>query len=132
MAYATRTQLAQGGIGTKFLNNVSSTDQDAALDAASRTADLYLRQRYATPLASWGDDLTRLVCHLAAWDLYSTRRAPGDVDDAIERRSDRALSVLKDIGAGRATLSLPVESESDSWSEAIGGAEAVSDEPRGW
>ena len=132
MAYATRTQLAQGGIGQKFLANVSTTDQDAALDAASRTADLYLRQRYATPLASWGDDLTRLVCHLAAWDLYSTRRTPNDTDDSLERRSDKALSVLKDIGAGKATLSVPVESESDSWTEALGGAEAVSDEPRGW
>ena len=132
MAYATRTQLAQGGIGQKFLANVSTTDQDAALDAASRTADLYLRQRYPTPLASWGDDLTRLVCHLAAWDLYSTRRTPNDTDDSLERRSDKALSVLKDIGAGKATLSVPVESESDSWTEALGGAEAVSDEPRGW
>ena len=129
MPYATRAELATHGIGAKFLAGVSTADQDAALVAASRAADMYLRSRYAVPLAAWQTDLTRLVCHVAAWDLYATRRTPADADDGIERRAKAAVAMLRDIGEGKAHLAGVEESASESWPELIG---AVSDESRGW
>ena len=128
-AYATRAELAVHGIGTKFLAGVSTPDQDAALVAASRAADMYLRSRYAVPIAAWQEDLTRLVCHIAAWDLYSTRRVAGDEDDGIERRSRAAVVMLRDVSEGKAHLAGITESASESWPQTIG---AVSDESRGW
>lgn len=129
MPYATRAELATHGLSAKFLPQVSGPDQDAALVAASRTADMYLRSRYAVPLTAWQEDLTRLVCHIAAWDLYSTRRTAGDEDDGIERRAKAAVAMLRDVSEGKAHLAGITESESETWPEMIG---AVSDEPRGW
>lgn len=131
MAYATRTDLTTHGLSSAALGSISTTAQDAALDAASATADSYLRTRYSTPVAGYGVDLTRAVCSLAAWDLLSVRGYDPQRggDEALRLRAEDALRWLRDVSSGKASLSGITESESESWPEYIG---AVSDESRGW
>jgi len=107
MAYATTTDLARFGLPSGALAGVSTATQEAALDAASAFADSYLRSRYTVPLTSYGVDLTKQVCALAAEDLLTTRgfdpsRANGD---AITLRADNARAWFRDVSAGRAAVS---------------------------
>ena len=106
MAYATRADLYRLGIKQAALANVSTDDQDAALEAASDLVNSYIRSRYPLPLAIWGEDLKRAVCAIAAWDLLSTRGiAPNNNgNDSLKDRAAAAIAWLKDISAGRATL----------------------------
>lgn len=131
MAYATRTDLTTHGLSSAALGSISTTAQDAALDAASRVADSYLRTRYATPVTGYGVDLTRAVCSIAAWDLLSVRGFDPQRggDEAVRLRAEDALRWLRDVSSGKAHLAGVTESESESWPELIG---AVSDEARGW
>lgn len=131
MAYATRTDLTTHGLSSAALGSISTTAQDAALDAASASADSYLRTRYSTPVTGYGVDLTRAVCALAAWDLLSVRGYDPQRggDEAVRLRAEDAMRWLRDVSAGKASLSGVGESESDSWSEYLG---PVSDEARGW
>ena len=107
MAYATTTDLVRFGLPAAALTGISTPAQEAALDAASVFADSYLRSRYTVPLASYGVDLTKQVCALAAEDLLTTRgfdatRANGD---AVTLRADNARAWLRDVSAGRAAVS---------------------------
>ena len=107
MAYATTTDLVRFGLPAAALTGISTPAQEAAIDAASALADSYLRSRYTVPLTSYGVDLTKQVCALAAEDLLTTRgfdatRANGD---AVTLRADNARAWLKDISAGRAAVS---------------------------
>lgn len=100
--YATQSDLARGGLRSAALSGVSSTDQDAALVAASGEADGYLAKRYMLPLTAWGDDLTRRVVHIATYDLLSTRGyAPASgVDPLVEKRYNDAIFWLRDVSKG--------------------------------
>lgn len=131
MAYASRTDLTTHGLSSAAIGSISTTAQDAALDAASRVADSYLRARYTTPVTGYGVDLTRAVCSIAAWDLLSVRGFDPQRggDEAVRLRAEDALRWLRDVSAGKAHLAGITESESESWPEALG---VVSDESRGW
>ena len=131
MAYASRTDLTTHGLSSAAIGSISTTAQDAALDAASRVADSYLRARYATPVTGYGVDLTRAVCSIAAWDLLSVRGYDPQRggDEALRLRAEDALRWLRDVSSGKAHLAGITESESESWPEYLG---AVSDESRGW
>lgn len=131
MAYASRTDLTTHGLSSAAIGSISTTAQDAALDAASRVADSYLRARYAVPVTGYGVDLTRAVCSIAAWDLLSVRGFDPQRggDEAVRLRAEDALRWLRDVSSGKAHLAGITESESESWPELIG---AVSDEARGW
>lgn len=131
MAYATRTDLTTHGLSNAALGSISTATQDAALDAASRVADSYLRARYTTPVTGYGVDLTRAVCSIAAWDLLSVRGYDPQRggDEAVRLRAEDAQRWLRDVAAGKAHLAGVTESESEAWPEVIG---ALSDEARGW
>jgi phage gp36-like protein len=131
VAYATRTDLTTHGLSSAALGSISTTAQDAALDAASQVADSYLRARYGTPVTGYGTDLTRAVCSLAAWDLLSVRGFDPQRggDESLRLRAEDALRWLRDVSAGKASLSGITEAESEAWPEYLG---AVSDEARGW
>lgn len=131
MSYATRTDLTTHGLSSAAIGSISTTAQDAALDAASATADSYLRTRYSTPVTGYGVDLTRAVCSISAWDLLSVRGYDPQRggDEAVRLRAEDALRWLRDVSSGKAALSGIAESESEAWPEYLG---AVSDEARGW
>lgn len=100
--YATRDELARGGLRAAALSGVSTADQDAALVAASGEADGYLAKRYLLPLVAWGDDLRRRVVHIATYDLLATRGyAPASgVDPLVAKRHDDAIFWLRDVAKG--------------------------------
>lgn len=79
----------------------SGTDPTAALVAASGTADGYLRKRYTLPLTAWDEEITRRVCHLAAFDLLTTRGTrPGDALDLVTKRYDDAVKWFESVAKG--------------------------------
>lgn len=98
-AYATTTDLTRLGLPSDALVDVTSEAQEAALAAASALADSYLRSRYRLPLTAWSDELTRVVCVIAAWDLLTTRGfdPSGSADEAIRQRYEDAIGWLKDV-----------------------------------
>lgn len=104
--YATQTDLAQLGLSPGALQNVLSATQDAALQAASAIADSYLESRYDLPLTSWGKDLVRVVCFIAAYDLLTSRGySPQSPDDHIRQRYVDALAWLQEVSAGTQSVS---------------------------
>ena len=102
MAYATTTQLTYLGLPSDALTDVSADAKTAALDGASGIADGYLRKRYATPLAVYGNDLTTHVCSIAAWIILKTRgfnpENPADV--AIRMGYEDAIKWLEAVAKG--------------------------------
>lgn len=128
-SYARPTDLVRLGLPAVALEGISSDDQQAALDAASATADGYLAARVRLPLANWGDDLRRAVCAIAAYDLMVTRgMAPGSGEaELLGERSRGALAWLRDVADGRVTPT--VEETAPSY---ISGPRVESNTPRGW
>lgn len=102
MLYATIEQLGRLGSAGAALAAMDAADVEPALQAASDLADSYLRQRYTLPLTAWGDELTRAVCSLAAYDLLSNRGYdPGAGDNSnIRLRYEDAIAWLKDVAKG--------------------------------
>lgn len=99
--YASQTDLAQLGLAPGALQNVTGTVQDAALLAASALADSYLESRYKLPLTSWGKDLSRIVCFIAAYDILTSRGySPQSPDDHIRQRYIDALAWLQEVSRG--------------------------------
>jgi hypothetical protein len=100
MGYATLTDL-YNTIPASQLGALTTTQQQAALDARSAYADAKMRARYALPLGQPYDPaLVRAVCDLAAWDLIQLRgynpRSGSDVNYQI-----RAIGVDGKGGAQR-------------------------------
>lgn len=112
--YATRTDLANLGMIGGALSTVSATTQDAALVAASATADACLSSRYELPLSSWGTDLVRAVCCIAAYDVLTSRGfgLVGASDENIRKRYEDAIEWLRLVSQDKATPSHVVDSSS--------------------
>lgn len=140
--YATRADLANLGLIGNALANVATAAQDAALAAASATADSFLQSRYELPLITWGQDLVRAVCVIAAYDVLTSRGfAPGgNVDANIRQRYLDAVGWLEAVGKGNQTPSQVTDSSTPSTgSGADGSVSATTDayqittaDVRGW
>jgi phage gp36-like protein len=85
------------------MGNVTTDQQQAALDFAADIADSYLARRYALPLiAPYPLDLVRAVCQIAALEALTTRgfSAP-TASKPDQRRIDQdaaARKWLDDVG----------------------------------
>lgn len=130
-AYATRADLPRFGLRSPALSGIATADQDRALLVASRFFDTLIGPRHAPPLTTWGDDVTRAVCIIAAWDLIGEKGfspdSPGGGNWLV--RYEQIVSWAKDVGAGRAVLVGVVDSSPDTEG---GSPEVYSVEPRGW
>lgn len=134
MAYATRTDLYRLGLREAAFTGVATADQDAALEAASDTADSYLRSRYTLPLTGYGDDLKGAVCRMAAYELLASRGydpAAGG-DESLQRRHDAAMRWLADVSAGRATVSGGATTPAPERHARASAPRTSSDRMRGW
>lgn len=100
--YASQTDLTRIGLVGAALANVPSAAQDEALDAASAIADSYLQGQYKLPLTSWGYDLVRAVCAIAAWDCLAARgySPQSQGDQNIYKRFEDALKWLDEVSKG--------------------------------
>jgi phage gp36-like protein len=107
MAYASRTDLYRLGLREAAFTGVSTADQDAALEAASDTADSYMRSRYTLPLTGYGDDLKSAVCKIAAYELLRARGYSPNAggDESLKDGRDEAVTWLGHVSSGRAHVS---------------------------
>jgi phage gp36-like protein len=133
--YATRMELERLALPPEAVAGISDDplEVDAVvnqgLEAASATADGYLAARFDLPLTAWADDLTRVVCIIAAYDIMVVRGFnPDFVDENLRQRYDDSLRWLRDVAGGKVhpavTDSTPDESE--------GGPIVESEPRRGW
>ena len=99
--YAIPTDLQSLSLTAAALTGISTDEQQAALDTASGVADGYLASRYALPITAYGQDLTRAVCNIAAYDLMSVRGySPDGSNSTIRDRYDDAIRWLERVAAG--------------------------------
>lgn len=100
--YCDREQLGLYGLPPKALGRFTQEEQDRALQAASWTADGYLRTRYAMPIIRWGLDLTRCIAAIASYDLMVQKGFdPGLAsDEQLRLRYQDALSWLRSVQNG--------------------------------
>lgn len=75
---------------------------NGALADSGSEIDGYVATRYAVPLNPVPAVIKRLACDLARYFLYDDQ-----VTETIQKRRDGAVGVLRDIGAGRASLGDP-------------------------
>lgn len=124
-AYATRAEMYQHGISSAALTNVATGDQDAALEAASRQIDAYLK-RSGVELTEWDSAITRATCVLAAYDLMIVRGLdPSRGSDEFMLRYAKTISWLEKIAQSK----LPQPTVTADSSDAPLGWEVDS---RGW
>lgn len=108
MAYATRTDM-ETLRGSAFVATLVPHDVEtdaalnAALAAASGRIDAYLSKRYSLPLATAPEILRTSAIDIACYELACDH---GRLTDDIEKRHDRAIRFLKDVGTGAAALGL--------------------------
>jgi phage gp36-like protein len=103
IAYASPSDLSRLGVGAAATSGISAADIVAALDAASSLAGGYLAKQFTLPLASWGDDLRRVVCMVAAYDIIGANRGfnPENGSDITLRvRYEDAIRWLERVAAG--------------------------------
>lgn len=103
--YAAVRDLGRLGIAEASLGAVKLSAKVEALIAASDTADRYLCREFTLPLLKWGNDLRRLVAHIAVYDLMSVRGfQPEGADALIVKRYDDAIAALREVGEGDACM----------------------------
>ncbi len=131
-AFASPSDLARLGVGAAATVGIASADIAAALDAASSLASGYLAAQYTLPLASWGDDLRRAVCMIAAYDLIGGNRGfnpENGADVTLRLRYEDAIKWLEKVAAGTV---IPIDVV-DATPSATEGAPLMESEPvLGW
>lgn len=103
--YAVRDDLTTYSLTAAALTGTSTAAQDKALVAASMIADGYLSSRFQLPLTTWGEDLKRQVCEIAAYILMKRRGFSPELADADQLKGghDSAMKWLEGIAGGRIT-----------------------------
>lgn len=130
--YASRSDLQSfGGLPTRVLNQLDSTNITNKLTAASAQCDGYLRVAFAVPLTAPSTDLKIRCSHIAAYMImgelgFNPEIAP---DTIIVKNYDDAVRWLEQVAAGRV---VPIDTSDGTPSVDEYGPEAETDSPRGW
>ena len=107
MAYADQAGLV-ARFGESEILRLADRDQDgaidtevvtAALDDASAEIDAYVGSRYSVPITPAPSILTNLCGDIARYKLSDECPL-----DEVEKRYDKAVRMLRDIAAGKASL----------------------------
>lgn len=126
MDYATLSDI-ENTYGARHLETLVPVDVDmavavgTALNAAKAEIDVYLRARYALPIAAVPQIIRTAAIDIACYRLAVSASA---LTDEIKDRARRAVDILKDISAGRAKLD---ELESDGGTGSTGTSAETSD-----
>lgn len=113
------------------IQDIDDRLQQQALDAFSAEVDTYLRDQYTLPLSEPYDPaLVRHVCAGAIWQLMCFKGFNPEIgsNSVFEKNFERAVSWLKSLSRGEASLSI----SADSSSGRLGGARVASNPSRGW
>ena len=131
-AYATAGEFDVHGIRPEARPAaVSAGDISSAIEAASKKADSYLRNRFPVPLASWGLDLTQAICAMAAYELVASLllfQPEASSNQVLVSRNDAALRWLKQVADGLATP----DGVTSSAPAGVADVTVTSATPRGW
>lgn len=141
--YATRPELAAIGLPAQALAGIATATQDIHLVKASAKIDSYLRSRYSLPLGTpYPDEIVEACALLAAYSLLVYRGFnPASYDENFRLRHEDTLTFLRDLSAGRATLSVTADATASTLEGAprvqTGGTEVLDGtgtvgELRGW
>jgi phage gp36-like protein len=104
-AYATLADVYNLGVPQAAVAQITTAQQQAALDAANAEADGYLAGRFRLPLTSWSMDLKLHVCARAAYTMLVVRgyNPDDEADVNVLSRANQALKWLKSIQDGNTT-----------------------------
>lgn len=130
--YATRADLTSfGGANAAAIQDFDDATVNAALTAASITADGYMRGRYSLPLTQWDDGIKMFTCYIAGYNLICQRGFdPGRGADANWRmRYEDAIRWFE--GVQRQAIH-PLVTESPVASPRYQFPQVQSRPPRGW
>jgi phage gp36-like protein len=134
--YCTTAELTQYGIRAEALRTIDPSDLQAAIRAASKTIDGYLRSRYKLPLVAWGEDIRLICARLAVYQLVVVRgfNSARAGDDQIEKQQDLSMLTLRDIPPGKYTPDVTDSSPSagPGVSAPAGTAQVFSSSTRGY
>lgn len=110
-----------------FTQVINLTVLDKGIADASAIIDGYLRNAYSLPLASIPAELNRVCADLTRYLLMDDRAT-----DQVKMRRDDAMSWLKDLSAGRASLGMAVDTGGQAITSPAptGGGIAFSASPR--
>ena len=98
----------------------------AKLADANAEVDSYVGQRYALPLPAVPDVLAAKATDLAVYKLFLRRGLrPNTADEAVAMAYKDAVSWLKDVALGRASLPVPAAGEGSAGTVRPGGAASV-------
>jgi phage gp36-like protein len=101
ISYANLDDFDQHGVPKAALASRTPSQKAEALAAASTQADGYLKVRYDLPLVSWGGDLVKAICKIAAYEEMAVRGFnPDGADDHIRQRYEDAIKWLMDVAKG--------------------------------
>jgi phage gp36-like protein len=148
-AYATQTDFAALGLASKATASVSSSDVDAALEAASRVVDSYIGSRFDLPLVLWDGSVTQAVVAIATYRILARRgyAAGTPESDVIRQGYEDAIAWCKDVAKGLALPSVttttdqskpPIDPQAQpyvrslQYSSTDGSAISARPVPRGW
>ncbi len=130
-SYATVAEFNVHGIRPEAIPPaIVDADKIAAIEAASLVADSYLSSQFHMPIITWGTDLTRAVCAIAAYELVASLlvfQPDPATNQVLTDRAESARSWLKDISAGRARPNVV-----DTAPSAKTASRVFSKPPRGW
>lgn len=131
-AYATAGEFDLHGIRPEARPAaVAAGDITSAIEAASKKADSFLRNRFSVPLSNWGLDLTQAVCAMAAYELVAALllfQPEVSSNQILVARNDAALRWLKQVADGTATP----EGVTSSAPSGVAEVTVTSATPRGW
>ena len=134
--YCTSAQLTQYGIRAEALRTIDPSDLQAAIVAASKTIDGYLRSRYKLPLVAWGEDISLICARLAVYQLVVVRgfNSARAGDDQIEKQQELSMQTLRDIPANKYSPDVTDSSANSApgVSAPAGSAQVFSDSSRGY
>lgn len=121
VTYAVVRDIERLGIARDTLSHVDTSDKVEALIAASDTADRYLCREFTLPLVSWGNDLRRMVTHVAVYDLMCVQGfQPEGADALIVKRYDDAMACFREVGEGDACMPGIVDTDDGDSGSAVG------------
>lgn len=99
---ATPTDLLKFGVAPAVVQGFSAEEQDRVLDSATGVVISRMQRRFPWPWERWGDDLRRIVSHIATYDLLCRRGFNPDqpIDKQVKLRHDKAIEELNAFADG--------------------------------
>lgn len=100
---ATPAELLKFGVAPAVVQGFTAEDQDRVLDSATGVVIARMQRRFPWPWQEWGDDLRRIVSHIATYDLLCRRGFNADqpIDKQVKARHDKAIEELEAFAEGR-------------------------------